>query len=161
MKVADSAIVTPTAVTPTAVPPVIPVAAEAVRPILDGSKASRDRRDTAEQQQGKGTSFRAALDAATVGGLGEAFTALGSSTSRSSTSRSSEAPRLERRPTGRLELDAAEADGLYRAAQVRATSSGDAGRAREYFAASRQYAQRFFSVGGTHAARGESLELRA
>ncbi len=156
MKVADSAFVTPTAVTPTAVPPVIPVAAEAVRPILDGSKASRDRRDTAEQQQGKGTSFRAALDAATVGGLGEAFTALGSSTSRSS-----EAPRLERRPTGRLELDAAEADGLYRAAQVRATSSGDAGRAREYFAASRQYAQRFFSVGGTHAARGESLELRA
>lgn len=151
MKVADSAFVTPTAV-----PPVIPVAAEAVRPILDGSKASRDRRDTAEQQQGKGTSFRAALDAATVGGLGEAFTALGSSTSRSS-----EAPRPERRPTGRLELDAAEADGLYRAAQVRATSSGDAGRAREYFAASRQYAQRFFSVGGTHAARGESLELRA
>lgn len=151
MKVADS-----TFVTPTAVPPVIPTAVEAVRPIVDGGRAARDRRDTAEQQQGKGTSFRAALDAASVGGLGEAFAAF-SGTSAART----DAPRPERRPTGRVELDAKEADSLYRAAQIRSAPAGDLKVAREHFAASRQYAQRFFSVDGTYAARGESLEMRA
>src|SRR4051812_42745049 len=104
MHVGDPTIITPV------VPPIIPAASQPVRPAGDGSS-----RREATQQQERGTGFRAALDAATVGGLGEAFAALAGDAPAPA---DITALRAERRPTGRFELDAAEADGLYRAAQA-------------------------------------------
>jgi hypothetical protein len=161
-----------TTVTTAYVPPVIPAANQPVRPAADGSSAARDRRD-GNNAAGRGANFRAALDAAISADPSQDAPQPATSQSASTTTA---AVRPEKRPSASVELDAKESAALYRAAQHRAASTDKAESSNEssasdegadpvpvrrYFDASRQYAQRFFSVGGTFAARGESLELRA
>jgi hypothetical protein len=145
----------PATITPVVVPPALPAAAPRLREAEDGSAAARDRRGPGDGESG--TTFRAALDAAGGGGAG-IVDPLGTTGQASP----SATQRAERRPGERPELDGAVTPGLFDAgAAGQSAADGKVQVAQEHFSASRRYAQAFFAVGGTFAARGETLEVRA
>ena len=156
MQVGDSTPITPT-VNPAHILPVRP----AVRQSGDGRPTERDRRDSARDD---GQSFRATLDATRPESA-----AVQVGLTRSPQATSPEVLRPERRPaSANVEIDARESAQLY--ADTMNTSRGDSplhdGPAevastitQQHRSAAHQYAQSFFSVGGTFAARGDKLEV--
>ena len=171
MQVIDPTTVTPLKGTP--ILPVAPVPTSSVTPV--GTAEKKGNGQGARQQLGNsGARFRATLDAATVAGLGHIS---GDTPAVTESTAPFEGTTPSRIPPASQELNAADTPELYRAA--RAYAAGTAASQTESVAASAptaqagptvrqqaliaatRYAQSFFSVGGTFAARGDTLELSA
>jgi hypothetical protein len=153
------------------VPPVMPrpqpVAAEGVTPERRGRQ-----QDSRRESGSNAAQFRTLLDAATFAGMGQ--TAGGVSDAPAAAARVYPTT-ITRTPARTQELNGQDAMELYRATRRPAPdqradavesefveADDDAPRAAHPHEARRvagSYAQRFFSVGGTFAARGETLEL--
>jgi len=172
-----------TTITPLQDAPVIPVAplpAAAIPSSGNADSKPSSGGQNRQQQSGSnsGARFRSVLDAATVAGLGLRFA---SASGRSSAAANAAATqRQQRTPSSdSQELNGADAAELYRAVRAYKASAGgkqveaqsDAAEESDgtsepvspqhALAATSRYAQSFFSVGGTFAARGETLELSA
>jgi hypothetical protein len=144
-----------------------PVATEGVTP------ERRDRQqDSRRESGGSAAQFRALLDAATFAGMGQT---VGGVSDASAAAARIYTTTIKRTPARTQELNGQDAMELYRATRQPAPdqradkvesefvgAGDDAPRAAHPNEAKRvasTYAQRFFSVGGTFAARGETLEL--
>jgi hypothetical protein len=158
MQVGDTTILTPVIV-----PPDVTAVRPPVRQTGDGRSADRDKRGTPDDQ--RRADFRAALDTAT----GDIFNQ--SQTLTTETRLGAQESYVQKLPAEQVELSGDDTSDLYTAALNRTrdedTSTDDTFSdsvrlpAQQFRAATQQYAQRFFSVGGTFAARGDSLEVRA
>jgi hypothetical protein len=158
MQVGDTTILMPVIV-----PPEIPAVRPPVRQTGDGRSADRDKRGTPDDQ--RRADFRAALDAAT----GDLFTQ--PQTLTTETRLGAQESYVQKLPAEQIELNGDDTSNLYTAALTRPrddytstdeTSADSVQLPKQQFrAVTQQYAQRFFSVGGTFAARGDSLEVRA
>ncbi|TAL01507.1 MAG: hypothetical protein EPO08_10150, partial [Rhodospirillaceae bacterium] len=167
-------VIDPTTVTPISGAPVLPVA-----PLPASPTGTADRRSGGQdsrQQAGYSSSrFRAALDAATVAGFGRVSD--GAETAPETAAPFQGTP-SSRTSASSQELNAADTTALYQAvraytAGASASPAGSTSTAAEPAAppsptsirqaqtAATRYAQSFFSVGGTFAARGDTLELSA
>jgi hypothetical protein len=141
----------------------VPPRAPAIQAAGQRQDAQNERRQTAQDgRERANVSFRTLLNAATLSGIGRAFQGAVRETEEQATNLTQRAAKL---PADAPEtLSGTEADTLYRIAKAVApkadTSVSDA-RAAEFRAATSRYAKSFFSVSGTFARAGESLELTA
>ncbi len=134
-----------------------PARVEAVAPVGQREGASNDRRNAPKDRERAVNNFRAALNAATLRGLTQAI----SRDSKPAENATDEPARARERPAKLPDaeptvLSGAEAANLFRSAQAADQSSSS-----EFRAATSRYAKSFFSVSGTFAKPGESLELTA
>ncbi len=160
MQVGDSTPVT-SALGATQAPPVHP----AVRQSGNGRATEHDRRGGGERDGG--ASFRANLDAA----LPNDLDTRPATQQMQRVKTAAEAPRPERRPAAdAIEIEAAESAQLFADTlnTARAGKSQDSAAEmmpttaqQRHRTVAHQYAQNFFSVGGTFAARGDQLEVSA
>ncbi len=158
----DSATIQPVATPAAAAAPRQPI----VRPIGEREGASNhDRRGDARNTGDRvNVAFRSFLAAATLAGVTEAVsdTPRDVAVDEAAPIREARIPGAKKNPTI---LDAGEAEGLYRSAHAADAPAVEAGqhsaRAREFHAAATHYAKSYFSVEGTFARPGESLELSA
>ena len=135
-----------------------------VRQSADDRTTERDRRDGA---RGSDVSFRAELDAAMPEGSAAQFV----SSQPQQSGFAAETSRPEKRPSSAdFEIDSREGAELFADTQnaSRAEAPVHDGSSeipttlsQQYRSVAHQYAQRFFSIGGTLAARGDKLEVSA
>lgn len=141
---------------PVAPPPRQPTIAAAGE--REGASNER-RKDSREGRARTDVSFRAFLNAATFAGLAQSLGNNATTTTRTESSdtprtRAVKLPEREEAPV----ISGEESEQLFR----RATATQlDTARASEYLAATTRYAKSYFSVSGTYARPGESLELTA
>jgi len=135
-----------------------------VSPIGEREGASNDRRGDARNTRDRvNVAFRSFLAAATLAGLTDAVSDVRADTRVEETVPVREA-RIPDAKKNLTILDADEAEGLYRSAHAADVATDEAPRstrAREFHAAATHYAKSYFSVEGTFARPGESLELSA
>ena len=135
-------------------------AAPAIAAVGERAGANNDRRDSQRNDRGRpSVAFRSFLNAATLAGLTQTL-------SKDTVVVSSDEPPPrqtkvpEQEPTT---ISSEEADHLYQSAQTasEAQPRRETARVRAYQAATSRYATSFFSVSGTFARPGESLEVTA
>lgn len=139
---------------PIAAPIAPPFARAPVAPVGDRDSASNERRNDRGDRSRTSAAFRSFLNAATLAGLTQSLGA-----DRVDPVAGVARPRKVPDRREATELSGAESERLYQEAQAK-TRPHDA-RAREALAVTQRYAKSFFSVSGTFAKPGESLELTA
>jgi hypothetical protein len=172
MQVTDPTTVT--SVNSAPVLPVTPLPTSAVSATKAAGRKSGGGQNAGQQAGYSSSRFRAALDAATVAGFGR-ISAAADNTVESATTSSGPPSRT---PPASQEIDAEDTPELYQAARAYAAGASDSSSESESVddeptaspspislryaqTAATRYAQSFFSVGGTFAARGDTLELSA
>jgi len=133
----------------------------AVSAVSDRDGTANERRGESKDERGRpDVTFRAFLNAATFAGLAQS---LGREAPKSEAAeepaRKTQRAAKQPKPDEPVVISAEESESLYRAS--RAESPLTNARAPEFLAATTRYAKSFFSVSGTFARPGESLELTA
>jgi hypothetical protein len=138
-----------------------PLRQPAVSAVSDRDSTANERRGESKEDRARANiSFRAFLNAATFAGLAQT---LGREAPKSDATE--EPARKTQRPTKQPDgnepvvISGEESESLYRAAHAGTPRTNP--RAPEFLAATSRYAKSFFSVSGTFARPGETLEVTA
>jgi hypothetical protein len=133
----------------------------AVSAVSDRDSTANERRGESKDDRGRANiNFRSFLNAATFAGLAQTLTR-DAPKSEASEEPARKTPRAtkQRDRSEPVVISAEESESLYRAAQAESPRTN--ARAPEFLAATSRYAKSFFSVSGTFARPGESLEISA
>jgi hypothetical protein len=146
---------------PVAAPVAPPPRQPAVSAVGERESTANERRNESKDDRGRANiNFRSFLNAATFAGLAQS---LGRDAPKSEATEepARKTQRAQKQPDRNepVVISAEESESLYRAAHAEAPRTN--ARAPEFLAATTRYAKSFFSVTGTFARPGETLELTA